>query len=137
MSTHRWLAAALVAAGLTLTGGVSAEPAKIAGSSGAQGAFGKFATSWMADMEKREASNRRSPAIQRYAGRTYATYVGYSQEWNTEVHATGDSSAPYVGVLHYKEQTYTCSDETTRSCSVASTTPVTEVFPYRDGRWKY
>lgn len=137
MSIHRWLTLAALAAGLTFGAAATADPAKIAPSSGAKQAFGTFAKSWMADMEKRENTNRSKPKMQSYAGRTYATYVGYSADWNTEVHETGDRLAPYVGVLHYQEQTYTCTDETTRSCKISGTTPVTEVFPYRNGAWKY
>lgn len=138
MSIHHWLVAAAVAVGLGLPGAASADPAKIApGGGNAERDFGKFANSWMADMKQREASNRNQPTIERYAGRTYATYTGYAPEWKTEVHATGDSSSPYVGVLQYKEQLFTCADETTRKCSVSRSTPVTEVFPYRNGKWKY
>ncbi len=143
MSISHWLAGrmALVgcaALGLALAGPAEADPAKIApGSNSAERAFGKFAGSWMKTMEQREATNRGKPEIKRYAGRTYAAYTGYGSDWDIEVHATGDSVSPYVGVLHYKEQHFTCADETTNKCSVASQTPVTEVFPYRNGKWKY
>jgi hypothetical protein len=140
MSNHRWLTAGALVAALTLSGAVRADPAKL----GADGpsdkafrAFGAFARSWMTDMEQRESANRGRPIIQQRGGRTVATYTGYAPEWNVEVHATGDRGSPYVGVLHYEEQTFTCRDETTRDCSLSSSTPVTEVFPYRDGTWKY
>jgi hypothetical protein len=32
---------------------------------------------------------------------------------------------------------YTCSDAKATRCSVASTTPVTEIFRFQDGRWVY
>jgi len=139
MSRHRWLIVLGVAAGLGLSSVARAEPASLGDGHGnsAFRAFGKFAKSWMADMEKRETGNRARPTLEHKGSRSYATYLGYAPEWNVEVHATGDRSAPYVGVLHYQEQTYSCRDETTRSCSVVRSTPVTEVFPYRDGRWKY
>jgi len=139
MSRHRWLITLAVAAGLGCSGLAQAEPASLGdGHWGtAFRAFGKFAKSWMADMEKREAGNRARPTLQHEGSRSYATYLGYAPKWNVEVHATGDRVAPYVGVLHYQEQTYSCRDETTRSCSVVRSTPVTEVFPYRDGHWTY
>ena len=120
-------------------GAAQAEPASIGdgAEAGAFRAFGKFAKTWMADMEKRERTNRAKPTIEQQGSRSYATYTGYAPEWKVEVHPTGDSTAPYVGVLHYQEQRYTCRDTTTRSCSLASSTPVTEVFPYRNGAWKY
>jgi len=143
MSKHRWLANgfALVAlaTGLAFAGAASADPAKIAPAdeNGAFRAFGKFASSWMADMKQREDQNRRQPTIQYSGNRAFATYTGYAPEWNVEVEATGDRGSPYVGILHYQEQVYTCRDETTSQCQVSRSTPVTEVFPYRDGSWKY
>ena len=146
MSMHRWITVVdrwivliAVAAGLGLAGVAQAEPASRGSGkdTGAFRTFGKFAKSWMADMEKREKTNRARPTIEQQGGRTFATYTGYAPEWEVEVHATGDRTAPYVGVLHYEEQTYTCRDETTRKCSLSRSTPVTEVFPYRDGSWKY
>jgi hypothetical protein len=132
------LTIALTAAALAWAGPAGAEPASIGGGDdGAFRAFGQFAKSWMADMKKREQTNRSRPTIEKQGSRSYATYTGYAPEWKVEVHPTGDRTAPYVGVLHYEEQRYTCRDTTTRSCSIASTTPVTEVFPYRDGAWKY
>jgi hypothetical protein len=134
------LTIALATAGLVLSAGVvRADPASIGDGSGSSAVrdFGTFAKSWMANMEKREISNRAKPNIEKAGSRSYATYTGYAPEWNVEVHATGDRTAPYVGVLHYQEQRYTCKDATTRSCSIASSTPVTEVFPYRNGAWKY
>ena len=140
MSDHRWLAAGLLAVALALPATAPAEPAKGSGASTDSSAFrdfGKFARTWMADMEARERKNRGTPTIERQGSRSVATYTGYAPEWNVEVHATGDRTSPYVGVLHYREQVYVCRDQTTRQCDVARTTPVTEVFPYRDGSWKY
>jgi len=140
MSKHHGLTIGILAAALAFAGSAAADPAKIAGGSPADGAFrefGKFADTWMSQMKAREATNRRQPTIAQRGGRGYATYTGYAPEWNVEVHATGDKTAPYVGVLHYQEQVFTCTDETTRKCSVSSSTPVSEVFPYRNGAWKY
>lgn len=139
MSIHRWLIITLIAAGLGSAGLAQAEPASRGSGkdTGAFRAFGKFAKSWMADMAKRERTHRSSPTIEQTGKKAFATYTGYSPEWNVEVHATGDQTSPYVGVLRYEEQLYTCRDETTRACSISRSTPVTEVFPYRDGTWKY
>ena len=138
MSKHSWLATAALVAGLGLPAVASAEPAKIApAQDSAFRAFGKFARSWMGEMEQRERQNKRTPTIERQGSRRIASYTGYAPEWNVEVHATGDRTSPYVGVLHYQEQLYVCQDETTKRCRLSRSTPVTEVFPYRDGAWKY
>lgn len=128
-----------VAGSLAVAGLATAEPASLGTGqdSSAFRAFGKFAKSWMADMEQREKRNRARPTVQKQGSRPYASYTGYAPEWDVEVHATGDANSPYVGVLRYHEQNFTCQDKTTRTCSVSSSTPVTEVFPYRNGAWKY
>ena len=126
---------AVLGAGLAEAG--SAPPAKRSVTGTALKTFGDFARSWMADMEKHEATNKRAPEIKYYGGRSYATYKGYAPEFEVEVHATGSPDSPYVGVLKYQEQTFTCNDETTRRCSVAGTVPVTEFFGFRKGRWAY
>ena len=147
MSGHRWntsalsrgLVAGLVGLALGAPGLASADPA--ARGSGKNTSafrdFGKFAKTWMADLEKRERSNRAQPTLERTGTQSYATFTGYAPGFEVEVHATGDRTSPYVGILKYEEQVFACGDETTRRCSVKRTTPVTEVFPYRDGAWKY
>lgn len=139
MSRHRFLVVALAVAGLGLPTLTQAEPASRGdgADAGAFQEFGQFAKSWMAQMEKRERANRSKPTLEQKGSRTFATYTGYAPDYKVEVHATGDRTSPYVGVLRYEEQLYTCRDETTRKCSLSSSTPVTEVFPYRDGAWKY
>ena len=135
MDKNRWLTAGALVAALTLGGVAQSDPAKIAPSeNAATRAFGDFARSWMSDMKKREVTHRHRPTIE---GPGLASYVGYSPKWDMEVKATGDSISPYVGVLRYQEQLYTCRDETTRDCKVSRTTPVTEVFAFREGGWKY
>lgn len=134
--SNRILTIALAVAGLGLAASAAhAEPAALAPGDDATAfrTFGTFAKSWMAEMEQRERTNRARPQIES----DVATFTGYAPEWKVEVHATGDRTAPYVGVLHYEEQRYVCQDQTTRSCRVSRSTPVTEVFPYRDGAWKY
>jgi hypothetical protein len=131
--------AAAVTASFVLASPAQAEPASLGSGqdAGAFRTFGKFAKSWMAEMEQREQTNRARPTIEENGKQRFATYTGYAPEWNVEVHATGDRTSPWVGVLHYEEQTFTCRDATTRACSISRLTPVTEVFPYRDGSWKY
>ncbi len=140
MSNHYGLSAGLLVLLLATAGSATAEPGKISSSSNndsAIRAFGEFAHSWMSDMEQRETTNRSKPTIKRAAGGAFASYTGYSSDWDVEVHATGDQNSPFVGILRYEEQRFTCKDQTTSKCSVSGSTPVTEVFPYRNGRWKY
>ena len=54
-----------------------------------------------------------------------------------ELRPTGHPASPYIGILRYSEQLYTCQDLSSGQCTVASTSPVTEIFRYQDGRWIY
>ena len=50
---------------------------------------------------------------------------------------TGNTKAPYVGMIRYLEREYRCSDSRALDCRVEKTTPITEVFRFQDGRWIY
>ena len=96
-------------------------------------AFETFANEWMAKMERAERQNRSRPK----ASAGSFTYRGYASEFETELKPTGHPAAPYVGLLRYREQLYSCSDKAAKDCSVATQTPVTEIFRFQNGRWVY
>jgi hypothetical protein len=100
-------------------------------------AFETFASEWMAKMEKAERNNRRQPKAASNGGGRHFTYRGYGSDFKTELKPTGHPAAPYVGLLRYREELYTCSDKATKDCSVATHTPVTEIFRFQNGRWIY
>ena len=99
--------------------------------------FKSFASSWMDKMERVEASNRTSPQIRPDGPRKLITYRGYGSDFEIEIKHTGYARAPFVGVLRYTEQLFTCADERATRCRIASTVPVTEIFRFQDGRWVY
>ncbi len=118
------------------TSALAGPPAAIpdGGQERANRAFESFAQQWMGKMQKAERSNRSKPKIE--SGGQY-TYRGYATDFETELKPTGHPSAPYVGVLRYRENLYACSDRKATRCSVAASTPVTEIFRYQGGRWVY
>ncbi len=99
--------------------------------------FKSFASGWMEKMERVETRNRTSPEIRLHGSRTLVTYKGYGSDFKIEIKHTGYAKAPFVGVLRYSEQLFTCADERATRCRIASTTPVTEIFRFQDGRWVY
>lgn len=99
--------------------------------------FERFAASWMERMERTEAENRSEPRVTSQEGRTYVTYRGYAEGFDTELRATGSAQTPYVGVLRYQEILFACADRSATRCRAASRTPVTEIFRFQDGRWVY
>jgi hypothetical protein len=99
--------------------------------------FKSFASDWMGKMERVETHNRTSPQVRPQGARNLITYKGYGSDFKIEIKHTGYARAPFVGVLRYSEQLFTCVDERATRCRVASTTPVTEIFRFQDGRWVY
>jgi hypothetical protein len=99
--------------------------------------FKSFASSWMDKMERVETRNRTSPQIRPQGARNLITYKGYGGDFEIEIKHTGYAKAPFVGVLRYKVQLFTCADEGATRCRIASTVPVTEIFRFQDGRWVY
>jgi hypothetical protein len=103
----------------------------------ARTSFSDFARSWMAKMQKNEAQNRKNPIVQPGPSENIVTYRGFDEGFTVELRPTGHPAAPFVGILRYNEQVYSCNAVDASKCSVASSLPVTEIFRYQGGRWVY
>ena len=103
----------------------------------ARDSFSEFARSWMAKMEVNEAKNRENPTVQPGPSANIVTYRGFDEGFTVELRPTGQPSAPFVGILRYNEQVYSCNAVDASKCTVASSLPVTEIFRYQGGRWIY
>jgi hypothetical protein len=87
-------------------------------------AFDSFTQNWMEEL--------RGSAL--HTGRTVKRF---STTHTEEVKPTGSVSNPYVGILHYTEESYNCSDAAQRNCTLVESTPVTEIFRFQNGKWVY
>ena len=136
--SFRSLLALLLVASFTLAAapGFAGAPADRAepGDESARTSFQRFARAWMDKVKRLEAENRKKPTVQASAQGTRTTYRGYGDDFSIELRPTGQTIAPYIGLLRYEERVYSCVKG---SCSVASTVPVTEIFRMQDGRWIY
>jgi len=103
----------------------------------ARASFSEFARTWMAKMEENEAQNRENPTVQPGPSENIVTYRGFDDAFTVELRPTGHPSAPFVGILRYNEQVYSCDGVDASKCTVASSLPVTEIFRYQGGRWVY
>jgi hypothetical protein len=103
----------------------------------AQASFERFAQSWMAKVRRLAEEQQRKPTVRPGAGSPLVTYRNYGDDFDTELRPTGHPSAPYVGILRYTENLYSCSSLKADDCTIASTVPVTEIFRFQDGRWVY
>jgi hypothetical protein len=103
----------------------------------AKSSFAKHCRSWMADLEKNEAENRRKAPVYGVADEAVIRFDGYGDEYETQVKPTGQASAPFVGILRYKENLYTCLRDDATRCTITRSIPVSEIFSYKNGRWTY
>jgi hypothetical protein len=101
----------------------------------AQASFTKFAQSWMNKVQRLAAEQKLS--VQPGAANTMVTYRDYGDEFTVELRPTGHATAPYVGILRYHEQIFSCKNIAADDCSLSSQIPVTEIFRYQGGRWIY
>ena len=99
--------------------------------------FSDFARSWMVKMRENEAQNRENPTVQPGPYENIVTYRGFDEGFTVELRPTGHPTSPFVGILRYNEQVYSCNGVDASKCSVASSLPVTEIFRYQGGRWVY
>ena len=96
----------------------------------ARSAFDAFTQTWMDKL-------RSSSAVRTVSTSSGSTVKRFSTTHTEEVKPTGSASNPYVGVLHYTEESYNCSDAAQRNCTLVESTPVTEIFRYQNGKWVY
>jgi len=97
--------------------------------------FMKFARSWMDQVQHIAAEQK--PTVRPGTANKTVTYRSYADDFAVELRPTGHAVAPYVGILRYREQVFSCSDIAANDCSLSSQIPVTEIFRYQDGRWVY
>ena len=96
----------------------------------ARSAFDSFTETWMEKL-------RGSSALRTVSTGSGSTIKRFSTSHSEEVKPTGSPANPYVGVLHYTEESYNCSDSAQRNCTLVDSTPVTEIFRYQNGKWVY
>jgi hypothetical protein len=129
------VAACLLAAAASVADEVAAIPDSA--DARAEDSFSEFARSWMAKMEEKEQQNRKNPSVQPGASANLITYRGFGEDFTVELRPTGHPSSPFVGILRYHEEVYSCDAVDATKCTVASSLPVTEIFRYQGGRWIY
>jgi len=130
------VALALVCGGAPALADEIASPAAVAPANDpAKASFMKFARSWM-DKVQRIASEQK-PTVQPGAANAMVTYRDYGDDFTVELRPTGHASAPYVGILRYNEQIFSCKHIAANDCTLSSQIPVTEIFRYQGGRWVY
>lgn len=65
------------------------------------------------------------------------TYRDHEEDFAIQMRPTGNDASPFVGILSYTENVYVCRGPTRDDCELIESSPITEIFPFRDGRWQY
>jgi hypothetical protein len=120
------LATSLALPGELLTAEASEVPAEL--DEATRASFDEFASVWMDRLHQTGAGSLQHAA-------TGASSRVFGPEFRTELRATGDSEAPYLGLLRYVEHSYSCSSSSAPRCRVSHSTPILEIFHFRNGRW--
>ena len=100
-------------------------------------AFDAFAVQWMQRARTAELAGRANPNVTPGAVAPLVSFRGYAKDYDLELRPTGNPTSPYVGLLRYTENLYTCSGVAATDCKIVSSIPVTEIFRYQGGRWRY
>ena len=133
------LAHAIICLAFAASAAHADSPASIpdSGRERAGAAFDAFAAKWMDRARNSEKEGRANPSVKPGATAPLVSYRGYGDDYALELRPTGNPISPYVGLLRYTEHTYSCSDVEATDCSIVSSIPVTEIFRYQSGRWRY
>jgi hypothetical protein len=129
------VACLVLAAGAAHAGSPAAIPE--AGRDRAGAAFDAFSAQWMARAHGAELAGRANPSVAPGTATPLVTYRGYGDDYALELRPTGNPNAPYVGLLRYTEHVYSCSSVDASDCTIVSSVPMTEIFRYLSGRWRY
>lgn len=110
------------------------------GAPAAERAFERFAGEWMKGLaaqvdESDDAARYLRPASG--GGDRNVVVKKMRGDHETETQETGKAAAPYVGILSYTEETWLCVGPSQEDCELVESMPITEIFPFHDGAWRY
>jgi hypothetical protein len=103
-------------------------------------AFTKFARGWLGSLSREAAppGNGMRFLTPKPPGQPEQfTYRDCDEDFAIQMKPTGNAASPFVGILSYTENVYVCRGPTRDDCELVESSPITEIFPFRDGRWQY
>ena len=102
--------------------------------------FAKFAQDWLGSLSReapRPGNDVRFLTPKAPGQPEQFTYRDYDEDFAIQMRPTGDAASPFVGILSYTENVYVCRGPTRDDCELVESSPITEIFPFRNGRWQY
>jgi hypothetical protein len=132
-----WLVNIIIVAALAVSGTAQSE-----GNSAQliEQTFTKFARGWLGNLSREAAPSEdgvRFLTPKPPGQPEQFTYRDYDEDFAIQMKPTGNAASPFVGILSYTENVYVCRGPTRDDCELVESSPITEIFPFRDGRWQY
>jgi hypothetical protein len=103
-------------------------------------AFADFAQNWLGGLSREAARQENGagfPAPGAPGQPERFTYRDSGEAFAIQLKSTGNAASPFVGILSYTENVYLCGGPTRDDCEFVESSPITEIFPFRDGRWQH
>jgi hypothetical protein len=103
-------------------------------------AFADFARGWLGSLSRgvpRPEDGARFSAPRAPGQPEPFTYRDHGGAFAIQMKPTGNAASPFVGILSYTENVYVCRGSTRDDCELVESSPITEIFPFRDGRWQH
>lgn len=104
--------------------------------------FQKFNQQWMNSLYTMEEIDKRNLTCRKVKYYYRAEYTGYSRTYSSSIKKTNYKETPYIGILNYKEKKFVSHARTFEGALHGPFTlvyeyPVTEIFLFTGGGWRY
>jgi hypothetical protein len=104
--------------------------------------FALFNQQWMEHLYSREEKSKANISCKKVDDSFVAEYTGYSRTYTGRTKKTDCKETPYVGILNYQEQTFVSRARTYEEAingqfKLFQECPVTEIFSFSGGKWRY
>jgi len=107
-----------------------------------EASFQHFNQQWMEHLYSREEKSKANIACRQVDDVFVAEYTGYSRTYSGRTKKTDCRETPYIGILNYQEQTFVSRARTYEEAirgqfKLYQECPVTEIFSFSGGKWRY
>jgi len=114
----------------------------IEGEQEVEASFELFNQQWMDRLYNLERKSKESLVCKKVQDAFVAEYTGYSKTYSGRTKRTDYKETPYIGILSYQEQTFvsrarTYEEAINGNFTLLQECPVTEIFSFAGGKWRY
>jgi hypothetical protein len=128
-----------------LLGCFSVEFARASEDAQAEESFVQFQKEWIQKLREHGKYGEEHAQVTEDGEKTgtyLAEYSVLTEPSSFEIKKTDVSASPYVGVIHYEKQTYSCRAKSPEEAKrgpyqLTKSSGVTEIFRYSKGKWLY